>query len=232
MTSAPRSVPVEEPAAAEARSALDLAMARYAEGDDAAFSELFSGLAPRVQAFLCRLSGSVDLAHDLTQETFLRVHRSRGSFVPGHAVVPWTYAIARNCFVSHARSGKVKARRGNVDIDEHELAAGLEADAEETALARESAGIVEQTLSEMSVVNREAFILLRFEGLSVAAAAQVLGATEAAVKVRAFRAYEALRAALAACDGSPDHLKPKSFASVARVERVTPASAPKNARTS
>jgi RNA polymerase sigma-70 factor (ECF subfamily) len=39
-------------------------------------------------------------------------------------------------------------------------------------------------------------VLIRFEGLSVAEAAQVLGATEGAVKVRAFRAYEALRAAL------------------------------------
>jgi RNA polymerase sigma-70 factor (ECF subfamily) len=48
----------------------------------------------------------------------------------------------------------------------------------------------------MTVLQREAFVLIRFEGLSVSEAAQVLGATEAAVKIRAFRAYEALRAAL------------------------------------
>jgi RNA polymerase sigma-70 factor (ECF subfamily) len=186
----------EERAPAESQSALDLAMGRYADGDEAAFAELFSGLAPRIQAFLCRLGGSADLAHDLTQETFLRIHRSRGSFTPGHAVVPWAYAIARNCFVSHARSRKVKARRQTIDITEHELDAGPEASAEAAALARESAAIVEETLDRMSVVNREAFILIRFEGLSVAAAAQVLGASESAVKLRAFRAYEALRAAL------------------------------------
>jgi RNA polymerase sigma-70 factor, ECF subfamily len=184
-------------------STLDLAMGRYADGDDAAFSEVFSGLAPRIQAFLCRLGGSTDLAHDLTQETFLRIHRSRDSFALGHAVVPWAYAIARNCFVSHARSRKVKARRKTVDIADHEVDAGLEASAEATALARESASIVEETLARMSVVNREAFILIRFEGLSVAAAAQVLGASEGAVKLRAFRAYEALRAALASGGRAP-----------------------------
>jgi RNA polymerase sigma-70 factor, ECF subfamily len=182
--------------ASELGTALDLAMGRYAEGDDAAFSNVFSGLAPRVQAFLYRLSGSVDLAHDLTQETFLRIHRERGSFVPGHPVLPWAYAIARNCFIGHARSRKFKAARRSVDIADHELAAGLETSAEAAALAHETARIVERVLAEMSVVNREAFILLRFEGLSVAAAAQVLGASQGAVKLRAFRAYEALRAAL------------------------------------
>jgi RNA polymerase sigma-70 factor (ECF subfamily) len=48
----------------------------------------------------------------------------------------------------------------------------------------------------MSVTNREAFVLIRFEGQSVAEAAQILGASESAVKLRAFRAYEILRAAL------------------------------------
>jgi RNA polymerase sigma-70 factor, ECF subfamily len=192
-------------------SALDLAMSRYAEGDDAAFSEVFSGLGPRVQAFLYRLSGSVDLAHDLTQETFLRIHRARGSFVPGHPVLPWAYAIARNCFVGHVRSRKFKAGRRSVDIADHELAAGLEASAEAAVLARESARIVKQVLAEMSVVNREAFILLRFEGLSVAAAAQVLGASQGAVKLRAFRAYEALRAALKASEqGAREASQPES----------------------
>jgi RNA polymerase sigma-70 factor, ECF subfamily len=181
-------------------SSLDAAMARYAEGDDAAFREIFGALAPRLQAFLRRLSGSPELAHDLTQETFLRMHRARGSFAPGAAVVPWAYAIARNCFVSEARSRKTRAARGSLDISEHEPAAGLEASAEETVSAQQRAAIVEQTLARMSVLNREAFILLRFEGQSVAAAAEILGATESAVKLRAFRAYETLRAALSSAE--------------------------------
>jgi RNA polymerase sigma-70 factor, ECF subfamily len=177
-------------------SELDLAMARYAEGNDAAFNQIFAGLSPRLHAFLRRLCGSPELAGDLTQETFLRVHRARGSFVPGSAVVPWVYAIARNCFVSQARSLKARATRGSLDIADHELATGPEADAEEAAAALQSAALVERVLARMSVTNREAFVLLRFEGLSVAEAAQILGASEGAVKLRAFRAYELLRAAL------------------------------------
>jgi RNA polymerase sigma-70 factor (ECF subfamily) len=175
-------------------------MARYAEGDDSAFNEIFGALAPRLQAFLRRLCGSPELAHDLTQETFLRMHRARGSFLPGNAVIPWAYAIARNCFVSEARSLKFRSARGSLDIADHEVAAGPDANAEAHALARQRAEIVERTLADMSVTNREAFVLIRFEGQSVAEAAQILGASEGAVKLRAFRAYELLRAALGEVD--------------------------------
>lgn len=179
---------------------LDRAMSRYAEGDDAAFSEVFSALAPRLLTFLRRLCGSPELAQDLLQETFLRMHRARGSFVPGSAVVPWAYAIARNCFVSQARSLKSRATRASLDISDHEVPAGLDSNAEETAAVRQSAELVERTLAQMSVTNREAFVLIRFEGQSVATAAQILGTSEGAVKLRAFRAYEILRAALASAE--------------------------------
>lgn len=193
---APDSDALAHGASAGELTAADLAMSRYADGDDAAFAEVFRGLGPRLHAFLRRLGGSEDLAADLTQETFMRMHRARGSFARGTSVVPWAYAIARNCFVSHARLAREKTARGAVDIDDHVAAAGLEASAEESASARQSAEIVQRTLAQMSEVNREAFVLIRFEGQSVAAAAQILGTTEGAVKLRAFRAYEVLREAL------------------------------------
>jgi RNA polymerase sigma-70 factor (ECF subfamily) len=185
-------------------SSADRAMSRYAEGHDAAFGEVFTALSPRLLAFLRRLCGSPELAHDLAQETFLRMHRARGSFVPGSAVIPWAYAIARNCFVSHARSLKSRAARTNVDITDHEVAAGLDSNAEEAAAVRQSTELVARTLAQMSVTNREAFVLIRFEGLSVAEAAQILGASEGAVKLRAFRAYEILRAALESAEVGGD----------------------------
>lgn len=191
--------PVAAAATAEAPadpSTLDRAMSRYADGEDRAFAELFEALAPRLEAFLRRLSGSEELAADLAQETFLRMHRARGSFARNAAVLPWAYAIARNCYVTHTRSFKTKLSRASVDIQDHEVATGLDASAEEAASAFERAKIVERTLAAMSEANRAAFILIRFEGQSVANAAQILGVSESAVKLRAFRAYELLREAL------------------------------------
>ena len=47
-----------------------------------------------------------------------------------------------------------------------------------------------------------AYTLVRQEGLSVAEAAEVLGVTVTAVKLRAHRVYEALRAVLDGGEGS------------------------------
>ncbi|MEI9947891.1 MAG: RNA polymerase sigma factor [Pseudomonadota bacterium] len=175
---------------------LDRAMDRYAEGDDAGFDELVRGLRPRLHAFLLRLSGSRELADDMTQETFLRIHRARGSFARGSAVLPWAFAIGRNCFISHARARKTRFSRGALDVATLDVAAGPDANAEATLAAQQSALIVSQALAAMPVANREAFVLIRYEGMSVATAAQLVGISEGALKLRAFRAYEILRAAL------------------------------------
>jgi RNA polymerase sigma-70 factor (ECF subfamily) len=187
-------------AAGRRSDGLDAVMDRYAQGEDRAFDELYRAAAPRVRGFLLRLSGDASLADDLTQETFVRVHRARGAFEPAAAALPWFFAIARNAFVDHKR--REQTRRvvsAAMPPDEGalpEAEAPLDARGDEVVAASEMLSLVRSTLDALTPIQREAFVLVRFEGLSIAEAAQVLGATEAAVKVRAFRAYEALRAAL------------------------------------
>ncbi|HTV25831.1 MAG TPA: RNA polymerase sigma factor [Polyangiaceae bacterium] len=187
----------------EGLTAVDRAMHRYADGDDAAFGEVFASLAPRLRMFLRRLGCSVDTAEDLTQETFLRMHSARGSFARGKQVAPWAYAIARNGFISHARSGKAKLARASVDAEQIELSAGAGSSVEQETIARQSAEVVRRTLDAMTPARREAFVLLRYEGMSVAAAAQIVGISEGALKIRAFHAYELLRHALAGMEAEP-----------------------------
>jgi RNA polymerase sigma-70 factor (ECF subfamily) len=173
---------------------LDAVMDRYAAGEDLAFDELYRRGAQRVRGFLIRLSGDASLADDLTQETFVRVHRARGSFSAGAAALPWMFAIARNAFVDHTRREQVRrASRAKVS---QPAEAAPETRGDEVVAGREMLAIVRATIERLPLLQREAFILIRFEGLSVSEAAQILGTTEGAVKVRAFRAYEALRAAL------------------------------------
>jgi RNA polymerase sigma-70 factor, ECF subfamily len=194
-------------AAVEETAYLDAAMDRYARGEDSAFQELYRRGAPRLRGFLLRLCGDAALADDLAQEAFLRVHRARGNFDPGAAALPWIFAIARNVFLDHARHPRV--RRAASDSRAGPGAAPPEREAppdtkgDEALIGSEMLAIVRATLARLPILQREAFILIRFEGLSVNEAAQVLGATEGAVKIRAFRAYEALRAALSQSDAKP-----------------------------
>lgn len=176
--------------------ALNEAMDRYACGDARAFPELHRALAARLLAYLTRMSGSETLAGDLTQETFLRMHRARSSFARGGAVAPWAYAIARNVYLDHARAQKHRGTERLPSDPGAEPPDARGADAEAVAIASETARAVERALAGLPASQREAFILIRYEGLSVQDAAAVLGTTASAVKLRAFRAYEALRAAL------------------------------------
>jgi RNA polymerase sigma-70 factor (ECF subfamily) len=176
-------------------AALNAAMDRYACGDAQAFAALHGGLYPRLYAYLTRMTGSSAAASDLVQETFLRMHRARATFAAGGAVVPWAYAIARNVHLDHARAARLRDTE-RLPSDPGSEVADQGGDVESAAIASEAARVVEGVLAKLPASQRDAFVLIRYEGLSVQDAAAVLGATPTAVKLRAFRAYEALRAAL------------------------------------
>jgi RNA polymerase sigma-70 factor (ECF subfamily) len=143
------------------------------------------------------------------------MHRARSTFAEGGAVLPWAYAIARNVHLDHARAAKHRKTERLPSDPGAEPPAGGGADVESAAVAAEAARTVERVLGRIPPAQREAFVLLRYEGLSVQDAAGVLGATPAAVKLRAFRAYEALRAALA--DAAEQSHEPPPRQSGARI---------------
>ncbi len=179
-----------------ARRALDDAMDRYARGEDVAFDRLYAMAAPRVRGFLLRMCGNVALAEDLTQETFFRVSRARGSFEERAAAIPWMLSIARNALFDHARRARTRGDLPAGGRTSTPQLADPDTRGDEVLAGRELFEVVRSALERLTVQQREAFVLLRFEGLSVAEAAVVLGTTPGAVKIRAFRAYEALRAAI------------------------------------
>ncbi len=177
---------------------LNAAMDSYARGDKAAFAALHRALVPRLRAYFTRMCGPTRgvLSHrpveDLIQETFLRIHRARGLFAEGSPALPWVYAIARNVMIDQARVMKLRPAPAALPEDGPDPA-DQSVDVESSAVAAQMARTVQRVLLGLPENQREAFVLLRYEGLSVQEAANVLGTTAAAVKLRAFRAYEALR---------------------------------------
>jgi len=65
------------------------------------------------------------------------------------------------------------------------------------AISKQQEGRAREELERMPESHRTAYMLVRQEGLSIAEAAEIVGTTPTAIKLRAHRAYEALRAALA-----------------------------------
>lgn len=180
-----------------ASALLDAAMDRYARGDDSAFEEVYDGLAPRLQCFLVRYTNDRAKAEDVVQQTMLQIHRARGRFTLGGQVVPWAFAIARRLLIDQHRRGGREVLAPTGDDSLTELLAAVDARADDVVIAKELAGKLAEELARLPENQRVAFELIKQDGLSVAEAAQVLGTTVAAVKLRAHRAYEAMRAVLA-----------------------------------
>jgi len=184
------------------RAALDSAMERYSQGEDAAFAAVYDGLAPRLYGYLLRQTRDTALAEDLLQQTLLQMHRARGRFFAGAEVTPWAFAIARRLLIDSVRRRK---REGIVETSDEaglDSVAGSEPGADQVLEASQVAGRLQAELARLPEQQRVAFQLIKQEGLSLAEAAQVLGTTVAAVKLRAHRAYSALRGVLGEPGGS------------------------------
>jgi RNA polymerase sigma-70 factor (ECF subfamily) len=183
---------LDEPGASRAA---DAAMERYADGDDAAFEALYDCLAVRLERFIRRHVRDASRSDDLLQETFLRMHRARGTFQPGAAVLPWAFAIARRLVLDDVR--RDRRTPAVVDDDPWQTLPAPPADRpEELAEARQLARRFTDALARLPAGQRTTFELLKQDGLTLVEAAAVLGVTVTAVKLRAHRAYEFLRAAL------------------------------------
>jgi RNA polymerase sigma-70 factor (ECF subfamily) len=168
------------------------AMERYACGDDEAFGELYDQLAPRLHAFLSRRMRDRARAEDLLQQSFLQMHAARRHFVAGSEVMPWAFAIARRLLIDCLRKG---GREPTADGD-----AGVAEDmpcqkASPAAIAskRRLLRRVEQELEQIQPTHRIAFELVKLDGIGLQEAAQMLGITVMAVKLRVHRAVQALQ---------------------------------------
>lgn len=172
-------------------------MAAYVSGERRAFEPLFARLAPRLHRFFRRSFQAEATADDLLQQTFLKLHRARATYKPEMRVAPWAFAIAARVRLDEFRRRKRLAEDG----DEEALAKADEAQAaappERGSIDADTAEAVRRAVEALPESQRVVIHLNRFEGLTFGEIARVLGTTEGAVKLRAFRAYGALREALA-----------------------------------
>jgi len=176
-------------------------MRRYAKGDDGVFEELYRLLAPRVYRFCSRLAMHQQEADDCFQDTMLRIHRARATYLDGADPLPWAFAISRSVYLDRLRHRRRRPEDlGSAnDVAEGERVHGDDRYSPEAAVrARDLQDLLTFELSRMSEKNRVAYVLLKEEELSIREAAAVLGTTAAVVRQRAHRAYMHLRTALSA----------------------------------
>ena len=110
--------------------------------------------------------------------------------------MPWFYAIAHRTFLDEARrTRRAIVRTGGDDVPE--IPAGLTGESadriDEPRVDPELARAALDALGTLPDQQREAVVLTKLEGKTVAEAAAIAGTSVGAMKVRAHRGYEALR---------------------------------------
>jgi RNA polymerase sigma-70 factor (ECF subfamily) len=170
-------------------------MAAYARGDTQAFRMLFARLAPRIHAFFRRSLGDAAAADDLLQATFLKIHASRDRYRSEFPLRVWVFSIAgRTCLTELRRRYRLPKEASEEELDSAATMSSAKcAIPIEACEELELAARVRQAVDQLPDTQRVVVHLNRFEGMTFLEIAHVLGTTEGAVKLRAFRAYETLR---------------------------------------
>jgi RNA polymerase sigma-70 factor, ECF subfamily len=166
---------------------LEELMERYVDGDAAAFEQLYQNVSPKLLGYLLRLTRHRERAEDLLQITFAKIHRARASYLRGAPLLPWVLSIARRSFFDERRAAKSRSEDlssdGTLPEPRHE----------EDVVPNDLSEALERALDAMPEAYREAIQLTKITGLSMVEAADVLGTTPTAVKLRVHRGYNLLR---------------------------------------
>jgi RNA polymerase sigma-70 factor (ECF subfamily) len=177
----------------------DSLAALLASGDQPAFEALVRRHHRRVRSLCWRMTGSVDQADDLAQETFLRVHRYRDSYQPGRPFRVWLDRICMNVCLTHQERVKrlgpvVRLGETVAELPAHALPSGAERqDPEARAGMNELVTTVQNIMKTLPSPYRAVLVLRVFGGLSYQEIADVLSCSIGTVMSRLNRARAALR---------------------------------------
>jgi len=168
---------------------------------DPALRDQILAAIPSLRAFAISLSGNVDRADDLVQETILRAFANIHSFQPGTNMPAWLFTILRNLFRSEYRK-----RRREVEDADGSFADTLKSHPDQ--IGRVEFQEFRTALAQLPAEQREALILVGASGFSYEEAADICECAVGTIKSRVNRARSRLAKLLqvdSVDEFGPDH---------------------------
>jgi RNA polymerase sigma-70 factor, ECF subfamily len=173
-------------------------------GDARAFRELVVRYQRKVYAVALGIVKDPDLAWDVAQEAFVRLHERLGTFEGKAAFSTWLFRVATHLAIDAIRKERASRRQDVDDTDETAMAEGGEGilsttlgnDPRENALRRELAGKIEGALATLSPDHRVILVLREVEGLTYEELAERLEIPKGTVMSRLFHARKKMQVAL------------------------------------
>jgi RNA polymerase sigma-70 factor (ECF subfamily) len=167
---------------------------RVRERDAEAMNEFFDAYYDRVFAYVSHNIGGGEIAEDLTQEVFLRLHRSLERLDPKRDPSAWVFTLAINLVRDYWRSREHRHRHSRMDLDA--LGAHpegrVEGDAHDKLEKQEREALLRRAMMELNEQDRQLIVMRSFEEFSTEELAKLFKTKTGAIRQRFSRALKRL----------------------------------------
>jgi RNA polymerase sigma-70 factor, ECF subfamily len=175
---------------------------RYQSGDDAAFRVIVERYEPSIKGFLHKRLKDEERVQDLTQDTFLRVHRARQRYDSTRKFSTWIYTIASNLLKNEYRnrlrrrettfSDLRRENSGSSSVRPVEFESSA-ADPELVTYRGELKEAIDAAIGQLEEHHRIPFVMREVEDCTYEEIAEAIGVPVGNVKSRLFRARTAFQ---------------------------------------
>ena len=165
-----------------------------------AFESLVERYQNRLVGIFFHMVGSREEAEDLCQEVFLRIYKARKGYRPRAKFATWLFTIANNLALNHLRAkGRNPAvaggggATGSQSLSPIAKLEGREGTPSAQMRQAELSDLVREALEVLNEDQKMAVLLNKFEEMSYAEIAAIMGRSPAAIKSLLARARNQLR---------------------------------------
>jgi RNA polymerase sigma-70 factor (ECF subfamily) len=175
---------------------------RYQGGEEAAFRVIVDRYEPSIKGFLHKRLKDEERVEDLTQDTFLRVHRARQRYDASRKFSTWIYTIASNLLKNEYRNRSRKRETSFTDLRKESMTGtpprSIEfesdvPDPERIAYQRELREAIRDAIERMDEHHRVPFVMREVEDRTYEEISEAIGVPVGTVKSRLFRARNAFQ---------------------------------------
>lgn len=177
---------------------------RYQDGDEDAFRIIVERYEPSIKGFLHKRLKDEERVQDLTQDTFLRVHRARDRYDASRKFSTWIYTIASNLLKNEYRN---RSRRRETTFTDLRKDGGTQQalaqrpvefeaerpDPERLAYQGELREAIQDAIERMDEHHRIPFVMREVEDRTYEEISDAIGVPVGTVKSRLFRARNAFQ---------------------------------------
>ena len=165
---------------------------RFLSGDNSGLEEIICVYKDGLILYLHGIVNDLQLAEELTENTFVKLVVKRPRFSQQSAFKTWLYTIGRNTAIDHLR----RSRKAELPLEDCLQISDEEEGLEQRYIQQENKIMVHRCIKKLKQEYQQVLWLAYFEGFSYKEIARILHKTTHNIETIAYRARQALKTIL------------------------------------